>query len=433
VLLGQFFLSLSILIVLHELGHFIPAKLFNTKVEKFYLFFDPGFELFKYKHGETEYGIGWLPLGGYVKIAGMIDESMDTEQMKQPPQPWEFRSKPSWQRLIIMLGGVTVNFLLGFFIFGMVLWTWGEEYLPAQNIKHGIYVDSLGQLMGLEDGDQILKVGEKDFKRFSDGLVKQGIIFDDAKTLTVNRKGSTRELEIDPKFIGELTKHKNKDEGLFGPRLPFIIDSLPPAKEKSPGRDAGLLKNDQIISVNGQATPFYHQYLKVARANKSKAVSLDVLRPNGSRMDTMKFNITLTDEGQVGVFALHPWKYFGTERQDYTLGQALPEGYRQGVSFLGNQITAFGKMFKGQIKVTESLGGFGAIGGMFGKEWIWERFWRMTAILSLILAFMNLLPIPALDGGHVMFLLYEIVTGRKPYGICDYRWFYICDWVGIIG
>ncbi|MEL6923515.1 MAG: site-2 protease family protein, partial [Bacteroidota bacterium] len=214
VLIGQLFLSLSILIVLHELGHFVPAKLFKTKVEKFYLFFDPGFELFKYQHGETEYGIGWLPLGGYVKIAGMIDESMDREQMKQPPQPWEFRSKPAWQRLIIMLGGVTVNFILGFLIFGFVLWVWGEEYLPAKNVneKFGIYADSLGRELGLEDGDRILKVGDVSFDKFSNGVVKQSIIFNSASTITVERQGNTKDLDIDPKFIGELTSYKNKDE-----------------------------------------------------------------------------------------------------------------------------------------------------------------------------------------------------------------------------
>ena len=415
VIAGQLFLSLSILIVLHELGHFTPAKLFNTRVEKFYLFFDPWFSLFKYQKGETEYGIGWLPLGGYVKISGMIDESMDTEQMKQPPQPWEFRSKPAWQRLVIMLGGVTVNFILGFFIFGMVLWVWGEEYLPNDYVKHGIYVDSLGMEMGLRDGDYVLAVGDKEFDKFNDGIVKQEIIFNDARTLTIKRDGTTKELPIDSKFVGELTSYKNKDEGLFGPRQPFIAVEVSD-DEKFPAKKAGIKVNDQIISFNNTPTPYYHEYVRMARTNKGKPVTIGLVRTDSvnNRADTLNVSFTMTETGQMGVWAKSPFDYFGSERQEFTFFQALPEGTKRGVDFLKNQITAFGKMFKGDIKVTESLGGFGSIGGLFGSEWVWERFWRMTAILSLILAFMNLLPIPALDGGHVMFLLYEVVTGRKP-------------------
>jgi regulator of sigma E protease len=415
VIAGQLFLSLSILIVLHELGHFTPAKLFNTRVEKFYLFFDPGFSLFKYQRGETEYGIGWLPLGGYVKISGMIDESMDREQMAQPPQPWEFRSKPAWQRLIIMLGGVTVNFILGFLLFGMVLWVWGEEYLPTKNLTHGIYADSLGMEMGLRDGDAVLSVGGKPFDKFNDGIVKQEIIFNDARNIAVNRDGRTVDLPIDPKFVGELTSYKNKNEGLFGPRIPFVVVSVSD-EDKYPAKRAGIKVNDQIIAVNDTPTPFYHEYIKAARDNKGKPITVDLIRTDSvsNKKDTLNIPLTLTETGQMGVLATNPYDYFGSEREDFTLGQALPEGTKRGLAFLGNQINAFGKMFKGDIKVTESLGGFGAIGGMFGSEWIWERFWKMTAILSLILAFMNLLPIPALDGGHVMFLLFEVVTGRKP-------------------
>ncbi len=408
VMIGQLILSLSILIVLHEGGHFLPARLFGTRVEKFYLFFDPWFSLFKYKKGETEYGIGWLPLGGYVKISGMIDESMDTEQMKQPPQPWEFRSKKAWQRLIIMLGGVTVNFILGFLIFAMVLFVWGEEYFPTENIKYGIHVDTLGMDMGLQNGDKILAVGDKPFDKFNDRLIVREIIINNANTIRVNRNGREQNLSIDPKFVGILSSSKNKDRLLFLPRLPFVIESV---SKDSPAEKAKLQVNDRFLSVNGQATPYYDNFFDIAQQNKGKEVAIAVLRND---RDTIKTNITLTEEGKVGAFRHVTSHFFDTKREEYTLAQALPAGTKKGWSFLADQVKAFGQIFRGKIKASESLGGFGTIGRMFGSEWEWERFWRMTGILSLILAFMNLLPIPALDGGHVMFLLYEVVTGRKP-------------------
>ena len=401
-------LSLSILIVLHEMGHFLPARLFNTRVEKFYLFFDPWFSLFKYKKGETEYGIGWLPLGGYVKISGMIDESFDTDQMDQPPQPWEFRSKPAWQRLVIMLGGVTVNFILGFFIYGMVLWVWGEEYLPNDNIKYGIYVDSLGQEMGLRDGDHILAVGGKPFVKFNDREVVREIIINNAGSIELQRDGEEKTIPIDPKFVGILSSHANKAKGLFGPRVPFIAAQL--AKD-SPAEKAGIQPDDKIIAFNGQPTPFFNDFARLAQQNKNEKVTITAVR---QEKDTLQFEMVNTKEGKVGIYPYRPEDILGTQRQEYTLAEALPAGVSKGMGFLNDQLKAFGQMFRGRIKASESLGGFGTIGSMFGYEWVWERFWFMTAILSLILAFMNLLPIPALDGGHVMFLLYEVVTGRKP-------------------
>ncbi|HHS95935.1 MAG TPA: RIP metalloprotease RseP, partial [Phaeodactylibacter sp.] len=349
--------------------------------------------------------IGWLPLGGYVKIAGMIDESMDREQMKKPPQPWEFRSKKAWQRLIIMLGGVTVNFLLGFFLYGMVLFVWGESYMPSKNIVHGIYVDSLGMELGLQDGDKILAIDDKPFDKFSDGLVKQAIIFNDAKVIKVERANKVIEIPIDPVFIGKLTAHENKNERLFGPRYPFIIESVT-KDSKYPAKEAGLQAGDQIIAVNNTPTPYYHLYEKIAIKNKGKAIDLSVLR----QADTLKIPIILTPEGLMGVRPKLP----EMEKEKYAFIPAMIAGTKKGWNFLTDQITAFGHMFKGKIKASESLGGFGSIGRMFGNYWDWERFWKMTAILSLILAFMNLLPIPALDGGHVMFLVYEVVSGRKP-------------------
>jgi len=403
VMLGQLFLSLSILIVLHEMGHFLPAKWFNTRVEKFYLFFDPYFSLFKYTKGETEYGIGWLPLGGYVKISGMIDESMDREQMKQPPKPWEFRSKPAWQRLIIMLGGVTVNFILGFLIWGMVLWNWGAEFMPAKNATYGIVVDSLGMQMGLQDGDKILQIGDVPFTKFNPGLLKREVVVNDATSMKVERNGSEKVLPIDPKFTDILSRHENKNMRIFTFRYPFILDSVVVGL---PAYKAGFKKGDKVVGVNGTATPFYHQFSKAIKDFKEKEATLKVER-GGQRLDIV---VPISDKGTIGVTRQVP----ATEREDYTLAQALPAGVKKGVDFLSVQIKAFAQMFRGKIKASESLGGFGSIAGMFGYSWNWERFWEMTAILSLILGFMNLLPIPALDGGHVMFLLYEIVSGRKP-------------------
>jgi len=403
--IGQLILSLSILIVLHEMGHFIPARMFGTRVEKFYLFFDPWFELFKFKKGETEYGIGWLPLGGYVKISGMIDESMDREQMKLPPQPWEFRSKKAWQRLIIMLGGVTVNFILGFFLYGMVLFTWGESFLPNENVVDGIHVDSLGMELGLLDGDKIVSIDEVPYVKFNDGLVKQAIIFNDAKNIKVDRNGSEVDLPIPSDFLGKLTAYANKNEDLFGPRYPIVIEELL-EDSKFPAKNAGIKEGDQIIAINNTPTPFYHDYERMALANKGKKIDISILR----NRDTLSIPLTLLENGHMGVHVKLP--EFGKEK--YAFFPAMVAGTKKGLGFLSDQITAFGHMFKGKIKASESLGGFRSIGKMFGDTWNWERFWKMTAILSLILAFMNLLPIPALDGGHVMFLLYEVISGRKP-------------------
>jgi len=408
IMAGQLMLSLSILIVLHEMGHFLPARLFGTRVEKFYLFFDPWFSLFKVKRGDTEYGIGWLPLGGYVKISGMIDESFDREQMAQEPQPWEFRSKTAGQRLVIMLGGVTVNFLLGFFLYGMVLWIWGEEYLPTANVEYGIHADSLGMELGLQHGDEVLSVGGVPFEKFNDRIVVREIIINNAKQLTVRRNGEVVEVPIEDKWVGILSSSANKDKGLFIPRVPLKIAQLAP---KQPAEKAGLQEDDKIVAVNGRPTPFFSDFIDIVKDNRNQEVSISVLR---NESDTVTTSLTVTEQGTVGIYPYPPTYYFDTERQDYTLLEAMPAGVVKGWRFLADQVKAFGQIFRGKIKASESLGGFGSIGSMFGSEWNWERFWTMTAILSLILAFMNLLPIPALDGGHVMFLLYEVVTGRKP-------------------
>ncbi|WP_116108190.1 RIP metalloprotease RseP [Lewinella sp. IMCC34191] len=406
---GQLVLSLSILIVLHEFGHFLPARLFGTRVEKFYLFFDPGFSLFKKQIGETEYGVGWLPLGGYVKISGMIDESFDTDQMEQEPQPWEFRSKPAWQRLIIMLGGVTVNFILGFFIYAMVLFAYGEEYFPAENVTAGIAVDSLGQEIGLQSGDRIVAVGNVPFERFNDRIVLREIAINNARDIEVLRNDAPYTVDVDPKWTDVLTRYENKNSRLFTMRIPLVVGEVVAG---GPADGAGLEKEDRIVSVNGTPTPYFDEVTDVLMENKGQTVTLGVQGKDSDRI--REIPLTLTEDGRIGIGVAPPEYFYDTERQEYGFLESIPAGIDQGVSFLGDQFKAFGQMFAGNIKVTESLGGFASIGGMFGKVWVWERFWYMTASLSLILAFMNLLPIPALDGGHVMFLLYEVVTGRKP-------------------
>lgn len=407
IMAGQLMLSLSILIVLHEMGHFLPARWFGTRVEKFYLFFDPWFSLFKRKIGETEYGIGWLPLGGYVKISGMIDESFDREQMAQEPQPWEFRSKPAWQRLIIMLGGVTVNFILGFLLYGAVLFVWGQGYLPNEDGKHSIIVDSLGREMGLADGDRILAIGDVPFDEFDRRIFFREIAINNAKSITVNRDGEIIKLPVDDRFIKMLTSHENKNMDIFVPRLPFIVKEL---VKGDPAEEAGIAQGDTIVAFNDTPTPSFYEFYKIAQEHKDEEVKVTVKRPGAPQ--PMAFDMTSTADGTVGIYPERMDHFF--EYREFTLAEAIPAGFKEGWSFLGAQVKAFGQIFKGKIKASESLGGFGSIGRMFGAEWEWKRFWTMTAILSLILAFMNLLPIPALDGGHVMFLLYEVVTGRKP-------------------
>ena len=406
-MLGQFFLSLSLLIVLHECGHFFPARWFKTRVEKFYLFFDPYFSLYKKKIGETEYGIGWLPLGGYVKISGMVDESMDTEQMKLPPQPWEFRSKKAWQRLIIMLGGVTVNFILGFLIFGLMIWYYGEEYVPVESAKYGIYADSLGQQLGLKTGDKILKVGDKPFEKFEDRIILREIVFNGVKNIQLERGGQTMVINIPDDAVKMLTAFENKDKDVFSLPRPFTIDSV--VKDR-PAAKAQLMKGDLIIAFNDIPTPFYNDFEILAKRFKNQPSTWKVLR--GS--DTLVLNVQSDDKGLFGFSAgTDMRKFYTTKKQTYTLAQALPMGVTKGYDFLVNQIKAFGKMFKGEIKASESVGGFKSIAKMFGETWDWERFWLMTASLSIILAFMNLLPIPALDGGYVVFLLWEVFTGKR--------------------
>ncbi|HYW96804.1 MAG TPA: RIP metalloprotease RseP [Bacteroidales bacterium] len=400
---GQFLLSLSLLIILHELGHFILAKLFKTRVEKFYLFFDPWFSLFKKKIGETEYGIGWLPLGGYVKISGMIDESMDKEQMKQPPKPYEFRSKPSWQRLLIMLGGVLVNFIFAIAIYVLVLHTWGETYLPVRNMTYGIMVDSTGASLGLKNGDNILSVDGHPVENYRS--IVHDIVVDDAKTIQVDRNGRKMEIKLPRNAIASLIK---SDLPII-PRMPFFIAGFSP---DSSAYNAGLRNGDRIIALDGSSTKFFDQFKSDIKNYKDEDVSVTVLRDS---TDTLSYTVPVSDKGTIGVMAdLDLNRFFKLEEKKYTLAESVPAGIKKGYYMASSYLKQLKLLFKPETKAYEEIGGFIKIGSIFPGVWEWQAFWNMTAFLSLILAIMNILPIPALDGGHVAFLLYEIITGRKP-------------------
>lgn len=407
ILAAQLLLSLAILIVLHEFGHFAPAKLFKTRVEKFYLFFDPWFHVFEKKIGETRYGLGWIPLGGYVKIAGMVDESMDREQLKQPPQPWEFRSKPAWQRLIIMLGGVTVNFLLGFFIFGMVFWAWGEDYLRMADARHGIAVtDSLGYRIGLQDGDQLLSLGGKPVDEFSPGNLERAIVINDARTIQVLRAGQTLDLQV-PEDMANAIAAARKKSPVVDLRLPFVVMQTLPDKAAA---KAGVMAGDSIVGVDSFNYAYYHELTRYFRAHKGQEITLALVRGG----QTLRLPLRVSDEGLIGVAPKSLNSFYTLQHRSYGFFSAMGHGVTRSIDLLSTYVKSFGQLFKGRVKAQDSLGGFATIAKMFPEQWQWEAFWRVTATLSLILGFMNLLPIPALDGGHVVFLLYEMVTRRKP-------------------
>lgn len=398
---AQFILSLSILIVLHELGHFIPAKLFKTRVEKFYLFFDPWFSLFKVKKGETEYGVGWLPLGGYVKISGMIDESMDKEQMSQPPQPWEFRSKPAWQRLIIMLGGVTVNIILGIVIYAMVLFAWGEEYLPTANAKYGVSVDSLAYKMGLRDGDKILAVDNQPVANFN--KIMYEVLINKAKNIQIDRDGQKMNIPVTEDDLSEMIKTKSQ---LVQPRFPFEIDSVVAG---APAASAGLKKGDRVITINNQSAQYFQDGVKILKENKNKPVTLKVLR----NIDTLNLNAMVSAEGTIGIASPSLLHFLTTNVKTYSFLESFPAGINKAYETFDGYIKQMKIMFTVKDAHKE-IGGFVSIGKAYSPTWDWQRFWVFTAFLSIVLAIMNILPIPALDGGHVMFLLYEVISGRKP-------------------
>lgn len=408
---GQLILSLSILVILHEFGHYITARWFKCRVEKFFLFFDPWFSLVKRKVGETEYGIGWLPLGGYVKIAGMIDESMDKEALKQPPQEWEFRSKPAWQRLIVMLGGVIMNILTAFVIYAFILMIWGDKKVPSSSMKYGVHVgDSTLMKIGLKSGDRILGVDGKevyDLNKFKKKLIT-------AESVQIERDGQKIVLNLPKDFVGQLIENKNqKRKGFIEPRFPAIVYIV---SDTSRAYKAGLRKNDMIVGLDSTRFQFFDQLSDLLDTRKNKDVLLTV---NRGGQDT-SFITHINGEGQIGFNPYRSYEQLDSlgwlkfEITKYDFFPAFPAGVKMTYTELRDYMDQFKTIFTPGTGGIKGIGGFKSMGSIFAPTWDWESFWRLTAMLSVILAFMNILPIPALDGGHVLFTLYEMITRRKP-------------------
>ncbi|MBE7633351.1 RIP metalloprotease RseP [Tenacibaculum finnmarkense] len=407
----QFILSLSLLIVLHELGHFIPAKIFKTKVEKFYLFFDYKFSIFKKKIGDTVYGIGWIPLGGYVKIAGMIDESMDTEQLNKPAQPWEFRSKPAWQRLIIMLGGVTVNFILGIVIYICLMYTYGEKFLPNDNLKDGVWVQNqLGKDLGLQTGDKILTIDGQAIRKFSELPLE----FINGNNYTIQRNGVVIEKEIPTDFISKLVDRDKNSGSFISVRLPLVIANI---SKDSPNINSDLQAKDIVTAINGVSTKYLDQAKIELEKNKGQAINITIQRAS----ESLSIPVKITEKGKLGVGLgqlsskdLEKLGYYKLAKKTYSISEAIPAGTVKAWSTVTNYIKQLKKVFNPSTGAYKGLGGFISIGSIFPAEFSWEVFWNITAFLSIMLGVMNLLPIPALDGGHVVFTLWEMITGKKP-------------------
>ncbi|MBQ8531092.1 MAG: RIP metalloprotease RseP [Parabacteroides sp.] len=397
----QLILSLSILVLIHEFGHFIFARIFKVRVEKFYLFFDPWFSLFKFKpkNSETEYGVGWLPLGGYCKISGMIDESMDKEAMAQPPKPYEFRSKPAGQRLMIMIGGVLFNFLLALLIYSMLLFKDGDTYLPLKNIKAGMEFSETFLNVGFRDGDILLRADEVELERFGEDCFRSVL---NAKTVTVLRDGVETEITIPEDMAQRVMRDK---KGFANIRYPMVVHEVNPG---SPASVAGLQPNDSIVSINGVVTPTFFEVAEQLDQNKDRDVTVGLYRAGISQTVILHTDTV----GLMGVYTKTPFQVYPTVTREYSFLEAFPAGIMLGVNTLKGYVSDMKYVFTKEG--ASSLGGFGTIANLFPEVWDWSYFWKMTAFLSIMLAFMNILPIPALDGGHVMFLLYEVITRRKP-------------------
>ncbi|MBQ7420091.1 MAG: RIP metalloprotease RseP [Prevotella sp.] len=412
----QFILAISLLVLLHEGGHFFFSKLFGVRVEKFYVFFDWKFSLFKFKpkNSDTEYGIGWLPLGGYCKIAGMIDESFDTEQMKQPVQPWEFRAKPAWQRLLIMIGGVLVNFLLALFIYSMILYHWGDTYIPVKDMTLGMKFNEEAKSYGFKDGDILLGTETHAFKDFSADLyrdlsvAKRVDIIRDKKKMSINLPGNLNLLgmmKADPSFVR--------------PLIPAKVDSVIPG---SPAEAIGMKAGDHIFALNGSPVDSHNEFTDLlgcrqdmldtatSHADSLKARTVTIVFGNETRKDTA--TTQLTPDLKLGYVTTSFLSLYKPVTVEYGFLESIPAGIKYGWDVLSGYVGDLKYVFSADG--AKSLGGFGAIGSLFPPMWDWYMFWKMTAFLSIILAFMNILPIPALDGGHVLFLLYEMITRRKP-------------------
>jgi len=402
---GQFILSFSILVVLHELGHFIPARLFKTRVEKFYLFFNPGFSLWKKKIGETEYGIGWIPFGGYVKIAGMIDESMDKEQLNNAPEPWELRSKPAYQRLIVMLGGVIVNVVLAIVIFIGITWHWGEEYLPAKNVTYGVHASDLAKSIGVQEGDIIISIDQKELKNFD--ALESKLVLENPASLQVKRGDSLVSLKIPASLSSSLAKIK-KTIPFVTPRFPVIVDSI--GKTAVTMNGTSFQKGDTLLTINNQSVQYRYEFESLKKKLADSIVVVTAKRGN----DTVKVKALVNGAGQLGLFLKLPYDIFTTVHTDYSFSESIPVGTKRCFTTLDNYIIGIKQIFTGKVNPNDSLGSLISIGNTFSAQWDWYKFWTLTAVFSIILAFMNVLPIPALDGGHALFILFEMITGRKP-------------------
>ena len=401
----QLILSLSILVLVHEFGHFIFARIFKVRVEKFYLFFDPWFSIFKFKpkNSDTEYGVGWLPLGGYCKISGMIDESMDKEAMAQPPKPYEFRSKPAGQRLMIMVAGVLFNFLLALFIYSMVLFTWGDTFLPLKNVKAGMDYSETFHNVGFQDGDILLKADDTELERFGEDCFRRVL---NAQTVTVLRGGVETVIPIPEDMAQRVMRDK---KGFASYRFPMVVLELGKTESgESPAAVAGLQPGDSIVSINGIVTPSFYEVGEVLAQNKDKDVLVGFYRAGIPQTLTLHTDTA----GKMGIYSVSPFDMYQTVTRKYGFFESFPAGVMLGVNTLKGYVSDMKYVFTKEG--ASSLGGFGTIGSLFPAEWDWHSFWMKTAFLSIILAFMNILPIPALDGGHVMFLLYEVIARRKP-------------------
>lgn len=405
IMIAQMLLGLSILVFLHEWGHFAAARAFKIRVEKFYIFFDAwGKKLFSFKKGDTEYGVGWLPLGGYVKITGMVDESLDTNQLSTAPEPHEFRSKPAWQRLIVMLGGVTVNAILGVIIFTGILMFWGEKYIPNQELKHGIVASELAKEVGLQNGDMISSINGEEVVRFDEILSSKVLLGDDV-VFTVLRAGEKIEVKLPADFTRRLL---DADKSSFvQPRMTFTVGEV---MSGMPAADGGLLEGDIIVGVNDMEVGYFDELQMALATHQSEDVTLKVMRDN----EVISLNVSVSEAGTIGFFPVMEPMELGFKK--YGFFDGLPAGAVMAWNVVSDNVKGFGKVFSGDIPVEKSLGGPIAIAKkMYGGVWDWHRFWMTTGLLSMILAFMNLLPIPALDGGHVVFLLIEMIT-RRPVG-----------------
>ena len=397
----QLILTLTLLVFVHELGHFTFAKLFGARVEKFYLFFNPWFSLFKFQKGETTYGIGWLPLGGYCKIAGMVDESMDTDQLKSEPQPWEYRSKPLGQRFLIILGGVLYNFIAAILIYSAISFAWGSSYLPLKNLEYGVYCDSLATEIGFQNGDKIISVDGKEPKTLGDAISK--MILDNTKSVTVERNGLLETVAI-PDDLGKKII-ANQNSFFLTEQFPFVVDSIMP---NTPADNSDLRVDDKIVAVDSVRTPSFQDFALTVRNFKGKKTTLTVVRHGFEE----QIPITISEEGKIGAWTKTAYDQFEIQQDTYTLFESIPQGIKMGV----NTLTFYVKQFKLVFtkEGSQEVGSFISMGKLYDETWNWQSFWALAAFFSVILAFMNILPIPGLDGGHLAFLIYELIARKKP-------------------